>query len=289
MFKAQTLAGFLDNPMGKGSSVIMNRNQIKEFLNNRYDSLINKFGNFKCTPYVVGGSYFFHLIIPSESERRNTYDVVVEFVDLVQDETDTLHATDKSLKNYKIRLFSNCPSFTFTYAYVYNEYGIMVNELQNKYKDENLTGAPSTRNPGEIVSFEKSTYFACRFLAKHPFMLDKAYAEKFKNTDIKKLIKAVRDTDTIMLEIKKEEKRLEREGGNKGFVKVSKTTKRGKVYGTKLNKDAGVDRTSQKKEALKKENKTTHKTNVIKPKKNTTNIIKPKAKIKPTRKTTKKK
>ena len=114
MFKAQTLAGFLDNPMGKGSSVIMNRNQIKEFLNNRYDSLINKFGNFKCTPYVVSGSYFFHLIIPSESERRNTYDVVVEFVDLVQDETDTLHETDKSLKNYKIRLFSNCPSFTFT-------------------------------------------------------------------------------------------------------------------------------------------------------------------------------
>lgn len=288
MYKLQTLNGFLDNPMGKGSSVIMNRNQIKEFLNNRYELLINKFGDFKTSVYVYNKSYYFHIIIPSESQRRNTYDIVIQFVDVPYEE-EVSHESDKTLKNYKIKVFSNCPSFVFTYAYVCNEYGIMVDELQGKYRDENLTGPPVTRNPGEIVSFEKSTYFACRFLSTHPFMLEKSYIERHSSNNMKALITSVRDIDKIMLEIKKEERRLEREGGNVGFTKLKKKSLNDKRFNTKINKDAGVNTTNPKKEQLKKENKASNRTNIIKPKKNATHVVRPKAKIKPTRSTTKKK
>jgi hypothetical protein len=277
----------MDNPMGKGSSVIMNRDQIKVFLDGRYDALIKKFGDFKFNIYSYKGSYFYHFIIPSESQRRNTYDVVVQFVN--SDDPTEDFSGDATLKRYHVKLFSNCPSFSFTYAYVYNEDGRMVDMLQSKYSDVMLTNPPSTRNPGEIASFEKSTYFACKFISEHRTIIDKAYIKRHSSTDIKAMREKIRNTDTVMKEIAKENKRLEREGGNEGYVKVKKKTIKGTVADKGISKAAGVDKDSSTKRAIRQERKSSGTTNVVKAKRNTTHVTKPKPKIKATKSTVKKK
>lgn len=287
MFIPQNIREYINNPMGRGSSVIMNRDQVRLFLDDKYERLLKKFGDFKYEIYTYGDSYFYHFIIPSESRRRNTYDVVVQFVN--SEEPDEDFSGDTHLKRYHIKLFSNCPSFTYTYAYVYNEYGRMVDMLQSKYSDTTLTNPPTTRNPGEIASFEKSTYYACKFIVTHSVLMDKKYIEKHASNDIKKMLKDIRNTDDVMREINKENRRLEREGGNEGYVNIRKKTLKGSIYNTKTNKTAGVDKNSPAKRALKQERVTAKQNNVIKPKKNTTHVVKPKAKIKPVKRTTSKK
>lgn len=297
MFIPQNISEFLDNPMGKGSSVIMNRAQVKEYLNQKYAMLIDKFGDFKVTVYTHNNSYYYHIIIPSESQRRNTYDVVVQFVN--SDDPKEDFSNDGNLMRHHIKLFSNCPSFTYTYAYVYSEYDKMVDVLQTKFSDTVLTNPPTQRNPGEISSFEKSTYYACKFLKEHRTLLTKLYIGKNASPAIKTLVKNVRNSDTIMKEIAKEDERVKREGGNEGYVKLRKKTIKGSVMNTKPIKTAGVDKSTPAKTALKNKRKaegTTsvvqpkkNATNVIKPKKNHTNVVKPKSKSTATRSTKKKK
>jgi len=210
---------------------------------------------------------------------------VVQFINSEDPKED--FSNDPNLMRYHVKLFSNCPSFTFTYGYVYSEYDKMVDVLQSKLSDNILSSPPTQRNPGEIASFEKSTYYGCKFLKEHRILLTKLYIEKNASKDIKKLVSAVRNSDTVMREIAKENARLDREGGNEGYTNLRRKTIKGSVMNTKPNKTAGVDKDSTQKRAIKTARKNT--TNVVKPKKNTTNVVKPKAKIKPTKSTTKKK
>lgn len=265
MFIPQDLADFVDNPMGRGSTVIMNRMQVRSYLNARYNTLISKFGDFKYTIYTDGNdSYFFHFIIPSESQRRNNYDVVIQFINSPFNDEDFSGANN--IRNYYIKLFSNCPSFTYTYAYVYKEYDRGIPMLYDKFRDETLSSNPITRNPGEIISYEKSTYYACKFLLEHKMVLNKSHLSKFASTDIQKMVKNIRTTDTIMKEIDKENNRLKREKGNKGFVKLRKKTIKGSVYDTKVNKSAGVDKNTPAKNRIKQDRKAKAQSHIITPK-----------------------
>jgi hypothetical protein len=253
--------------MGKGSSVIMSRNYIIQDLDARYAKLIDKHGDFKVSIVMHNHSYFYHIIIPSESDRENTYDVVIQFVD-----DDKNYSNDRNIRRYIIKLFSNCPSFTFTYAYVYNEYNCLVPELQSKFNDDVLQNPPSTRNPGEIISFEKTTYFACKFLSNHKSMLDKTYINIHGSRNIRELIAKVRNTDTIMVEIGKEKSRLQRlNSGTKGPNKKISVK-------SNINKIAGVDKLTSDKVTLRGQRKVEAKSK-IRPSNNKTNVIKPKKKI----------
>ena len=290
MYISQNMADFLNNPMGKGSSVILNRQQVRDYLDLKYQALLDKFGDFKVKIYTHKDTFLYHVIIPSESQRRNNYDVVVQFV---KPETDNRGQNinvenDRNISRYHIKLFSNSPSFTYTYAYVYNDYGCMVDQLQSKYPDDVLMNAPTTRNPGEIASYEKSTYYACKYLSTHRLMLDKKFIEHHTVGNLRDLIKVVRNTDTITLEIEKEKRRLEREGGNAGYKKLRKKTIKGSVYDTKMIKTPAVDKNTGAKQALKNQRKIEAKRSS--PATNhTTNVIKPKPKIKARKSTVQKK
>lgn len=204
MFMPQTLQEYLDNPMGKGSTAIMNRQLIKSDLDTRFEKLLKENKKFEYKVYQDKFDYYFHFMIPSESERNNTYDVVLQF-------TKGEHGLieDPSLKNYTLKFFSNCPSFVYTYAYVYNDYELMIDFLKGKYDDITLTDSPITRNPGEIINFEKSIYFACKYLDSNKTLMNKiVIAATVKKLNKNELFKKIRATSTIMLEIKKENNRL---------------------------------------------------------------------------------
>jgi hypothetical protein len=207
MFILQNLKDFIDNPMGKGSMAIPNRQLIRSDLNRRYDNLVRK-KKITYRVYSDKEDYYFHFKIPSESERNNDYDVVIMFT---YDE-DKDFSYDHFLNRYYLKFFSNCPSFIFTYAFSFNLYGMFIESLSNKYDDRVLTEDPIVRNPGEIISYEKSIYFACYYLSQNRNLLTKSYLDlialPYKEVDFNRLI---RTSDNINLEIKKEQNRLDNE------------------------------------------------------------------------------
>jgi len=206
MFMPQTLDEYLDNPMGKGATAT-NRNLIKSDLDARYDKLISRYKTFDYKYFYDGKSFYAHIQIPSESERTNKYDVVIQF-----EPTDKAVISDGNLKRYTLKVFSNCPSFTYTYAYVYNDYGLLIEFLKDKYKSIVLKDNPVVKNPGEIINFEKSIYFACKFIKSNTALMNKLYVAGIsKPLNIPSFIKNIKPTDTVELEIKKENNRLQEE------------------------------------------------------------------------------
>ena len=108
-----TLKDFLTNPSGKGDTAL-NTKALTSILDSKYNKLLEKKERLiKCDIYKVLSKeiYYIHLIIPTETERDNTYDVVIELSDL-----EGAHKRDTSIVNYEARFFSNTPSFAYTYA-----------------------------------------------------------------------------------------------------------------------------------------------------------------------------
>lgn len=228
----------MDNPMGKGSTAIANRGLIKSNLDQRYNSLIEKHKNFKCDKFFDGQHFYFHLLIPSESERNNKYDVVIELSDPLGD-----FSKDITLNRYVMRVFSNCPSFVFTYAYVFNKYGMLIEPLKVKYTDIIFDNQPNIKNPGEIINFEKSIYFACKYLASHKTLLNKLSLANVTSVGMKKNFEKIRNTDTILKEIKRENHRIAEEKRIKKKSSVYKPPKTDDIHKVKVvNKTTGSRR-----------------------------------------------
>jgi hypothetical protein len=209
MFILQTLREFVDNPMGKGSNAIPGRQLIQNDLRNRLELLLSKPDKkISVTIYSYGQSYFFHLIIPSENtKRRNTYDVVLHFI---PSEGATEH---KNLNQYYVKFFSNSPSFTYTYAYAFNLNGLFVEELAGKFDERVFENPPVTRNPGEIVSYEKTIFFACQHILNNAskYMVKSAIELIAKKFNKDEFLKKIRHTETIEREIQRENNRIKRE------------------------------------------------------------------------------
>ena len=129
-----TLREFINNPAGKGDSSI-NRATLISVLDGKYDKLVkDKTIQFKIYKKIKGGSYYIHLIIPSETERDNTYDVVFLFEDIKKE-----YAKSGTISDYDIRVFANSPSFVYTFANVYKENDMFIDSLSSKYEKEILS------------------------------------------------------------------------------------------------------------------------------------------------------
>lgn len=242
MFILQNLKEFIDNPMGKGSNAIPNRQLIKDNLNRRYEELI-KNKKIKLDIYRKKDEYYFHFKLPSESDRNNFYDVVLHFT---MDKED--FSNDKNLNRYYVKFFSNCPSFVYTYAYAFNLYGLFVEELSSKYDKKVLNDDPVTRNPGEIISYEKSIYFACYHLIRNDKYMNKSIINSIAKPYRKKqLVDNVKHSEQIQIEIKKETNRLKKE------KQKSKEEKNVPKNNTKTNKyNKGINKIKAKKSSITK-------------------------------------
>lgn len=150
----------LQNPTGKFSSYMARRDKTIEDLDNRYFQLLNKAKTFKFKVYKVKDNYLFHFYIPSEEFPDSLfYNVCVLF-----ESHNELTGSEKTINNHHLKLFSNSPNFMFTYTYALNQNKMIIPFLINKCAKRALTEAPTLRNPIEVYGFEKSIYFACRFI-----------------------------------------------------------------------------------------------------------------------------
>lgn len=200
-----TLKEFLNNPMGKGAAAIPNKSLIQSDLKTRYNKISSKM-QVKAYYDDKSGSYFFHFIIPSETERKNTYDVVLQF-----EPKDNGMKNENTILNYNIRFFSNSPSFGFTYAYVFNERDMLIKSLKNKFSGVTLTDSPVVRNPNVTVNYEKSTFFACHFISENKAYVNKEYLATVTAPYTKSFPTIIRTTNQVLKEISLDKERIKLE------------------------------------------------------------------------------
>jgi hypothetical protein len=162
---------YIDNPY-RGSAFLASRKAIKAGLNKSFIELLQRHRQlFFAVPYVYSnGDVLFHVKVPSEEYKFNkiVYDVLFK---IEYDESRRYSLRD-------IKMFSNSPSFLFTYAYVYYHDNLVIDEFANKIPQQALTKPPEIRNPIESLGYEKSTYIAARYLLDGHTLTD-SYIQRF--------------------------------------------------------------------------------------------------------------
>jgi len=106
-----SLKQFLQNPTGRGSSMMGKREEIKKNLQARYYELLKKHKGFRYVIYQDGDNYLFYFKIPSETYDELLYDVVLEFIPV-----NINPKTESYIREYSMNFYSNSPHMTFTYS-----------------------------------------------------------------------------------------------------------------------------------------------------------------------------
>lgn len=187
------ILSYLTNPMGKGSSVLM-LGESKKLLDSQYDRLYPK---MSIIWYKINNSgYIAHIKVPSNSVDNLFYDVLIEFtIESIE------NGTSIAFGDEPVKVFSNCPSFTFTYAYVFNKNNELIDWCRSKYSKEIIIKEPEKRNPYKIINYEKSLYFAIKFLTTG----GRNYRSKIKTqalniTNYSKIYNQIKSSDKILEE-----------------------------------------------------------------------------------------
>lgn len=230
----QTLLEFIDSPFFLSNNLKSGVNELeKKFL--AYDK-VNKIKLFHIS--INDNSYYYHFKVPSETHAELYYDVVLEFYN------DDIKLT---LPRYNMRLFSNSPSFIYKYASLYALNEMLIPDLYDKIGKENLAKLPEKSNSSMELNYDKTLYYACRYLKKHRIlMLNKSYFRVFPQTPFNKFITEISTTSDKNTEIeisrstrqveksldkveKLEKEKISTNRGSHGVPKSAKSTPREKV------------------------------------------------------------
>jgi len=171
----------------------------------------------------IEDSFYIHMKIPSESQKSSDgtyeYDVVVRFFT-----DDSEIAKQTHLRSYYVQFFSNSPSFMYTYAYVYKREDYLIKVLYEKLDPDYIDVKPEKTNPRLKKSYDKSIYFACRYLSDTQFRyLDKTGPLRSKMVPEDRFFRQISDFKSIKLDqsLISEERKLKRELDTKSKQKKS--------------------------------------------------------------------
>ena len=213
---------FLKNPQGKGA-IIPGKEQILMNLDYRMQ-VLEKYKDITMKIYKDTKDVYYHLIIPSENkDREMDYDIIIKFK-----QTDDKDKYDQSYRQYEIEFFSNCPSFTYGYAYVANLNGCFIKELADKYEEPILKYPPVSKNPGLTLGYEKSIYFACKYIMRDKKVLLKSYVDSYAEKFTPELFKHIRHMNIIEELYRRADKSM-REQKRRDKIKLDKKTEKRKA------------------------------------------------------------
>lgn len=200
------LKDFLENPAGKGDSSIGNRAILRSTLDSKYSNLVQT-KQIKHTIYrmLTKDVYFVHLIIPTETERDNSYDVVLKFTGTAETKNDL------SLNRYSMQVFCNAPSFAYTFARVYIKEGLLVPELIDKFPGEIRNFDPEVRNRYGIVNYDKYLYFGAKYVLESRILNKTTINIRSVSYSDAVFKQRVRSFDKIMNEYRRAKNKLSRD------------------------------------------------------------------------------
>jgi hypothetical protein len=178
-------------PFNKGFSAL----QVKLIMNDLvYRYIKNVKDKIKVKYCKENNDYFIYAKIPSESNDTYPdsapihYDVIVQ----LSPPNKAAIALD-SIREYDAKIFSNIPSFVFTFNYVYHQKRALVNLPSEYYTRRAIMEKPRVRNPLYLLGIDKSLWFTIFYLDEHRL---------FKRTNIDALI----DGNLNLLKLLKDER-----------------------------------------------------------------------------------
>ena len=167
--KILNIYNFIENPSVAGGTDVFGN------LNSKYTPKYNSYmSRHKIIPFKIyrdhkeNEEYLYHFQAESDKNNEVIYDIVIRFYT-----TEANVKQEPTLKNYKLQFFSNSPGFVFTYAYVYNKHGLLIDNLIGKIDQTALTVTPSKTNPRLGIGYDYSIFYCLRYLILNSFYLEK--------------------------------------------------------------------------------------------------------------------
>lgn len=191
-----SISQMVSNPTGKYSAFFASRARVKSQLDSIFINNLRRYRKqFYAVPYIDSNTknIIFYVSVPSEAYSINKirWDCIVEIE----------YDSTKSLDNRFAKFFSNSPSFIYTYAYVFNQEGLLPNFIKPKMPPQCLNQPPVIKNPVETRGFDKILYQALKYLLIGGCLTDD-YITKYKqpwNTITKAQVTVrVADTDRLV-------------------------------------------------------------------------------------------
>ena len=242
MAKYQTLDEFMLAPFGHKSNVEKDRTYQTKYL-----QAVSTGGIKVHAVCKVEESYYVHVKVPSESRKGYFYDVVIRFFS-----DDPTQIKMDNVFGYKMQFYSNSPSFMYGYAYYYNRNDYLIKALYEKTDTDYINQPPKDANKMTVMGYDKSIYFACRFLSETKFRtLIKGGALKSKRRTSSRFFREIGDFRSVKFDqaIHNEEKKLEKElkKGNRNYVSTSIGSQKIKPGNTTFKGEATAHITVRKK------------------------------------------
>lgn len=143
---------YLSNPygaLGNAAPSAMFRQITEQQLRDNYPSPIT----YQIYSIEKDHQVVVHCHMPSRTKQGISYDVVIQI------DVSALNPGQKvSFNRCPIMVFSNSPSFYYTFAKVFEEKGAFCSWLKSKYERKIMRKEPETRNPARIIGYERTVY-----------------------------------------------------------------------------------------------------------------------------------
>jgi len=150
-----TFDEYIKNPTK--SFVMSNRSMYQNLYENKWNLIkVRENGAIAYKLYNSDEDYYIHMKIPSEVVPKFYYDTIVRFY-LPKDKRR--YAMEKTLENYDIQVYSNDPSFVYTFAHAFKTNGMLIKDLEGKMSKLALHNVAKERNPKDETGYVKSLYF----------------------------------------------------------------------------------------------------------------------------------
>lgn len=254
-----TMEQYITNPMQSPILTATMRESMRSSYIKKFNALLlREHGviNYFLYKDEENNKYYAYFKIPSETIERFYYDTIIEF----SADSDIKEA-GKNLFKYNVRFYSNDPSFVYSYAYAFNKKGLFITDFVDKMSQKALRDQPKEKNPGELIGYVKTIYFAYLFMKLRSFNDIDKFKAQASVLDMRNLIASVMTADQKLGEREdagerlakkkqkaKEKEKREKEAAKKkadsplsikytkksgntkttGFVKTTKVTKRTK-------------------------------------------------------------
>lgn len=177
---------FYNNPAGKGAT-FLNINAIKEKFIPRYNEIAKR---VLCSSYLAPtGAVFIHVRIPSSVEGIH-YDIVLTF-------KPNDKSTGVGVEGMDMQIFSNSPSFLYTYAFAYDKSGLLAKEFKKKISSQMFDEIAGAKNPYAILSYDFSVFAALHHVITNGYtnLLNLQHIVGYKN--FPELYKAVQHAESL--------------------------------------------------------------------------------------------
>lgn len=160
-----TFDNWIKNPTGSRPMMVQQREMARQIYTDKYDKMMLASAgamNYTLWKSQKGDRFIAFFTVPSESTQKVFYDIVVEFYT-----RDTIEMQKNNLNGYYVKFYSNDPNFTFTFAYVYNKEGLIIQDLKKKLSAQSITERPKVTNPNKVVGWVKGFYFVYLYMNDH--------------------------------------------------------------------------------------------------------------------------